>query len=91
VYPGFPGQTFLSESLSKIEALAELREREGLSYLIQVDGGINEETMRWVNNAGADEIVSGNTIFSAKNPADAFKRLSGLLQEWTFSAKAHSA
>lgn len=91
VYPGFPGQTFLHESLSKIEALAELREREGLSFLIQVDGGINEETLRWVNDAGADEIVSGNTIFSAQNPADAFKRLSGLLQEWTFSAKAHSA
>ncbi|MDP8243106.1 MAG: ribulose-phosphate 3-epimerase [Candidatus Hinthialibacter antarcticus] len=91
VYPGFPGQTFLNESLAKIEALAELREREGLSYLIQVDGGINEETMRWVNNAGADEIVSGNTIFSDPNPANAFQRLSGLLKEWSLAAKAHSA
>lgn len=91
VYPGFPGQTFLNESLAKIEALAELREREGLSYLIQVDGGINEETMRWVNDAGADEIVSGNTIFSAANPAGAFQRLSGLLQEWSLASKAHSA
>ncbi len=90
VYPGFPGQTFLNESLNKIESLVKLREKEGLSYCIQVDGGINEETMRWVNDAGADEIVSGHTILSAPDPAQAFQRLSELLREWSQAAEAHT-
>lgn len=80
VYPGFPGQTFLKEALGKIEELVRLREREGLNYRIQVDGGINRETLRWVRDAGADEVISGNTIFSAEDPAGAFHELSGLLK-----------
>lgn len=78
VYPGFSGQKFLQEALPKIESLVVERERQGLSFRIQVDGGINEETIRWVSEAGADEIVSGSAIFDAADPAATFQSLTNL-------------
>lgn len=83
VYPGFAGQPFLEESLPKIESLAERREKRGYRYSIQVDGGINPQTIQSVLNAGADEIVSGSTIFDDKDPPTAFQRLDQLMSSYS--------
>ncbi len=63
VEPGFSGQEFISSSLTKIEKLNELRKSKGYNFLISVDGGINEKTMRSVLDAGADVLVMGSFFF----------------------------
>ncbi len=64
VNPGFGGQRFLPASLQKIETLARIRESRGLSYRIEVDGGIALDTVGDVVRAGADLLVSGNGVFN---------------------------
>jgi ribulose-phosphate 3-epimerase len=81
VNPGFPGQKLLPEVLKKIEYLSEKREQQGYNYTIQVDGGINEQTIQSVVNAGADEFVAGSAIFDQPDPIDAYRRLSKLVRE----------
>lgn len=68
VNPGFGGQAFISSSLKKISTIADLREREGYTYRIAVDGGINRKTVASVRNAGADVLISGSAFYGAKNP-----------------------
>jgi len=63
VEPGFGGQSFIPEMLPKIEALARMTARPGLSVDIQVDGGINKETAARVAQAGANVFVSGTGLF----------------------------
>ena len=64
VNPGFGGQSFLPLSLSKIEVLAELREEMGLNFRIEVDGGIDNETVGGVVEAGAEMLVAGSAVFA---------------------------
>ncbi len=61
VEPGFGGQKFMPSAVDKIDALAKLREENGYSYLISVDGGINGETARLIENA--DVAVAGSSVF----------------------------
>lgn len=65
VEPGFGGQLFMMESLNKIRTLKELRDTNNYNYLIEVDGGINQETAKLVLDAGADVLVAGSYIFKA--------------------------
>ncbi len=67
VEPGFGGQTFLDGALPRIDALNRKRQADGHSYLIVVDGGINEETAARCKQAGADVMVAGSYIFKAKD------------------------
>lgn len=67
VNPGFGGQKFIPNSISKIKALRKLIEDRGLSALIEVDGGINETTIAEVAAAGADVLVAGSAIFGSKD------------------------
>lgn len=67
VNPGFSGQKFLKPMLKKIRECKDLCERENPSCLIEVDGGIDLSNVSSVIEAGADIIVSGNTIFSHKD------------------------
>lgn len=73
VNPGFGGQKFIESVIPKIQRLVELRRDR--KYIIQVDGGINLETIRAVREAGADVFVAGSAVFSAKNRNSAFKAL----------------
>ena len=78
VNPGFAGQEFIPAVLPKIRALAEEKKKRGLSFLIQVDGGINEETYTKVIAAGAEVLVAGSALFQHASPAaliDTFKRI----------------
>lgn len=79
VNPGFGGQSFLPEMLSKIEELDDYRKANDLSYLIQVDGGINEETIQHCHQAGTDVFVAGSNIFGAKSPAGQIQKLKDLV------------
>ena len=67
VKPGKGGQKFMEEILYKIETLKELRDQNGYHYVINVDGGINEETAKLVKEAGADMVVSGSYVCKSED------------------------
>ena len=66
VEPGFGGQAFMPESVDKIRWLDEYRKENGLNYLIEVDGGINDETAHSVLEAGVDVLVAGSYVFKGE-------------------------
>lgn len=80
VNPGFGGQSFLPESLPKIRSLRKLLEETGRPVGIQVDGGINEETLPAVLEAGANIIVAGSAVFGEDIPGRV-ERLTGMMRE----------
>jgi len=63
VFPGFGGQTFIPSALEKIAVLNQVRHDKGLSFEIEVDGGITLDNVDQVLDAGADIIVAGSSIF----------------------------
>ena len=63
VNPGFGGQKFLPRSVDRIATLREMRDTAGLSFRIEVDGGIAHDTVASVVEAGADMLVAGSAIF----------------------------
>ena len=67
VNPGFGGQAFISNSLNKIKTLRRLIQDKGLTTLIEVDGGVNEETIADVSAAGTDVFVAGSAIFGSQD------------------------
>ncbi len=67
VHPGFGGQKFIPDVISKIKNLKLIQEEEKLNFDIEVDGGINFENSKSVINAGANILVSGTTIFKSNN------------------------
>jgi ribulose-phosphate 3-epimerase len=70
VHPGFGGQGFIDTVLDKIAQARQLKQRHGLSFLIEVDGGIKiEHTAGPVAAAGAEVLVSGSGIFDTANYA----------------------
>lgn len=77
VEPGFGGQSFMPESLSKVAALKKEIARLGLETLVEIDGGINDETAPLAVNAGADVLVAGSYLFTAqmKEKVDFLKSL----------------
>jgi len=72
VEPGKGGQSFIEESTKKIEQLYNLREKQGYNYIIEVDGGINNETIKLCNKA--DIVVVGSYI-TKQNYEEAIKNL----------------
>jgi len=77
VEPGFGGQAFMPEMLEKIAALKELRAGRGLSFHIQVDGGIKHDEARLCIEAGANVIVAGTAVFGHPDMAAAIRKLRG--------------
>ncbi len=63
VEPGFGGQSFMEDMLSKLEWLNSYRKDNSLNYRIEVDGGINGQTYKLVVNAGSDTLVAGSYVF----------------------------
>lgn len=77
VNPGFGGQAFIPEVLPKCEELAKLRATGGHSFLIEVDGGVNDKTAPSLVKAGVDVLVAGSYIFGAKDYKQAISSLRG--------------
>ncbi len=67
VEPGFGGQTFMMNALDKIVKLRKYIDDHHLQTLIEVDGGINEQTAKLVKEAGVDILVAGSYIFGSDN------------------------
>jgi ribulose-phosphate 3-epimerase len=79
VHPGFGGQTFMHEMMSKVAEARREIDRRGRRVALQVDGGINEETAPIAAAAGADTFVAGNAIFGAGDPREAARRLRAVI------------
>jgi len=76
VSPGFGGQEFIGQMLPKIERVRAEIDRRGLDTDIEVDGGINQETVRRVVGAGARVLVAGTSVYGASGGVDeAIRRL----------------
>ena len=71
VEPGFGGQKFLDNQMSKVRRLRDEITRRGLKTRIQVDGGVSPKTAHIVAEAGADVLVAGSAVYGAENPAQA--------------------
>ncbi len=70
VNPGFGGQSFIENTFVKLGQLKAMREERRLSFLIEVDGGVNETNAAKLIHSGADVLVAGNYVFAAGNPED---------------------
>jgi len=77
VFPGFGGQSFMPAVLKTVEDAARFREREGLSFAIEIDGGINAETARHAREAGVDILVAGTAIFRTPDYGAAIRAIRG--------------
>ncbi len=69
VHPGFGGQQFMPVAIEKIARAAEMARRDGLDLAIEVDGGIDADTVVQVAEAGADTFVAGSAIFDHRIPS----------------------
>jgi ribulose-phosphate 3-epimerase len=73
--PGFGGQSFMEETMSKVTDAAAWREKHGLGYHIEVDGGIDPTTAITAAAAGANAMVAGSSTFKAPDMAAAIKAI----------------
>jgi ribulose-phosphate 3-epimerase len=76
VNPGFGGQTFIPNTYAKITALREMIAARGANCLIEIDGGVGQNNAAELVKHGADVLVAGNSVFNAKDPAEAIAALS---------------
>ena len=65
VNPGEGGQEFMMSAVDRLQALMEIRKNNGLSFLIEIDGGINKDTIKFVKDV--DIAVSGSFICNSSN------------------------
>jgi ribulose-phosphate 3-epimerase len=75
VNPGFEAQAFIPEVVPKIARLREMMRRKGLNPDIEVDGGINAETIVQVSAAGANVFVAGSAIFYSKDYGETIRAM----------------
>jgi ribulose-phosphate 3-epimerase len=68
VNPGFGGQSFIENTFAKLGQLKAMREERGLSFLIEIDGGVNDTNAAKLVHAGADVLVAGNYVFASSQP-----------------------
>ncbi len=77
VWPGFGGQSFIADCLPKISALAARMRPE---QILQVDGGVNQETIGAAVRAGARDLVAGSAVFRSADSVQAWRGLTDLAQ-----------
>ena len=78
VNPGFGGQTFIESTYKKVEELKLMIDKNKSSALIEIDGGVTDINARSLIEVGANILVAGNHVFSAKNPILAIHNLKKL-------------
>src|SRR5690606_9606085 len=81
VNPGFGGQTFIARSESKVWAVRALLGRTGSQAAIEIDGGIDKDTVGRVGAAGAEILVAGSAIFHTPDPEAAARELKALARQ----------
>ncbi|MBD3353343.1 MAG: ribulose-phosphate 3-epimerase, partial [Candidatus Lokiarchaeota archaeon] len=79
VEPGFGGQELIPECLDKVKDLKQIREKapSKYHYLIQIDGGVNQDTIEDIVDAGVDVVVAGSFIYKSRDYSDAINILKG--------------
>ena len=75
VNPGFGGQRFIENTIDKVKRLRQLIDAKGSRALIEVDGGVQQETAPSLVRAGVDVLVSGSYVFKAANPEQVIHEL----------------
>ena len=78
VNPGFGGQTFIENTIQKVQRLRKLIDESGSKALIEIDGGVQNETAPRLVKAGADVLVAGSYVFGSKNPEQTIHDLRSL-------------
>ncbi|TCJ29752.1 ribulose-phosphate 3-epimerase [Microbacterium sp. PI-1] len=86
VEPGFGGQSFMPETMPKLEALAAEARRRGSRVWLQVDGGISDRTIEIAAAAGADTFVAGSAVYGADDVEAAVTRLRDLARAASLEA-----
>lgn len=79
VNPGFGGQKFIEQTYTKCADLKEMILAAGSNCLIEIDGGVNEQTGPKLLAAGADVLVAGNFVFAASNPTATIAQLKSMV------------
>lgn len=80
VEPGFGGQSFMADMMSKVKDIKAEAERRGLPLLIQVDGGIAKDTIKTAADAGVDICVAGTAVFKPEDAKQAIDELKALCE-----------
>ena len=75
VNPGFGGQAFIKNTYNKVKQLKALIEKKNCECLIEVDGGVNNETGKKLFEVGADVLVAGSFVFNSENPPETIANL----------------
>jgi ribulose-phosphate 3-epimerase len=75
VNPGYGGQKFIPNSLNKVRELRHWREQRGLSFAIEIDGGVDADNIAAIAQAGVDWFVAGTSVFHAADPVEAVRQL----------------
>ena len=75
VNPGFGGQKFIGYTLDKVKRLAEEREKRGLSFEIEIDGGAGLDNIDSIIKSGTDIVVAGSSVFKSDDPAETVKKM----------------
>ena len=78
VNPGFGGQKFIENTINKVRRLVKLIDQSQSKAIIEVDGGVNNETAPRLVKAGVNALVSGNYVFKSLNPEEVIKQLKSL-------------
>jgi ribulose-phosphate 3-epimerase len=78
VNPGFGGQKFIENTIDKVKRLRRMIDEKGGHTLIEVDGGVQDETAPRLVAAGVDVLVSGSYVFGAPNPEQVIRDLRSL-------------
>jgi ribulose-phosphate 3-epimerase len=78
VNPGYGGQKFIKNSISKVNQVKEMIQRKGSKAVIEVDGGVNGETAIDLLKAGANVLVAGSYVFNSNNPSQTISELKAI-------------
>ncbi len=78
VHPGFGGQAFMPDMLDKVRMAKKIRDANGLTYDIEVDGGVDATTAPACIEAGANVLVAGSAVFNAADLAEAVSQIRGM-------------
>ena len=78
INPGFGGQKFEEVTIGKVKKLRKMIDDRGLATLIEIDGGVNQETGQRLINAGANVLVAGSYVFGNANPVEVISSLKNM-------------
>ena len=78
INPGFGGQKFEEITIDKVKKLRKMIDDRGLATLIEIDGGVNQETGQRLIDAGANVLVAGSYVFGNANPVEVISSLKNM-------------